>query len=103
MSVDSTCLGSIGEILLIFSEMIRIGGMDGKGRWVDSGFIERLRRSVKYEEIYLRAYANGTEARASLQIFFRFYNERRLLENLNYATPDEVYFGELAASTRAAA
>jgi putative transposase len=77
--------------------------MDGKGRWIDNVFIERLWRSAKYEEVYLRAYANGTEARASLQIYFRFYNERRLHENLNYATPDEVYFGELAASTRAAA
>jgi len=77
--------------------------MDGKGRWIDNGFIERLWRSVKYEEVYLRAYANGTEARASLKIYFRFYNERRLHENLTYTTPDEVYFGELAASTRAAA
>ena len=67
--------------------------MDGKGRWIDNVFIERLWRSVKYEEVYLRAYANGTEARASLKIYFRFYNERRLHENLNYATPDEVYFG----------
>ena len=77
--------------------------MDGKGRWIDNVFIERLWRSVKYEEVYLRAYANGTEARASLKTYFRFYNERRLHENLSYATPDEVYFGELAASTRAAA
>lgn len=77
--------------------------MDGKGRWIDNVFIERLWRSVKYEEVYLRAYANGTEARESLKIYFRFYNERRLHENLNYATPDEVYFGELAASRRAAA
>jgi transposase InsO family protein len=52
---------------------------------------------------YLRAYANGTEARESLKIYFRFYNERRLHETLNYATPDEVYFGQLAASIRAAA
>jgi hypothetical protein len=57
----------------------------------------------KNEEVYLRAYANGTEARESLRIYFRFYNEQSLHENLNYATPDEVYFGELAASTRAAA
>jgi putative transposase len=77
--------------------------MDGKGRWIDNVFIERLWRSVKYEEVYLRAYANGTEARESLKIYFRFYNERRLHETLNYATPDEVYFGQLAASTRAAA
>ena len=76
-------------------------------RWIKLIFARWLAawlwRSVKYEEVYLRAYANGTEARASLQIYFRFYNERRLHENLNYATPDEVYFGELATSTRAAA
>jgi putative transposase len=77
--------------------------MDGKGRWIDNVFIQRLWRSAKYEEVYLRAYANGIEARASLRIYFRFYNERRLHENLNYATPDEVYFGQLAASTQAAA
>jgi putative transposase len=77
--------------------------MDGKGRWIDNVFIERLWRSVKYEEVYLRAYANGTEARESLKIYFRFYNERRLHENLNYATPDEVYFEQLAAATQAAA
>jgi putative transposase len=62
-----------------------------------------LWRSVKYQEVYLRAYTNGTEARESLNVYFRFYNERRLHETLNYSTPDEVYFGELAASTRAAA
>ncbi|MGP0083452.1 MAG: IS3 family transposase [Steroidobacteraceae bacterium] len=77
--------------------------MDGKGRWIDNVFIERLWRSVKYEEVYLRAYTNGTEARESLKIYFRFYNERRLHETLNYATPDEVYFGHLAASMPAAA
>jgi putative transposase len=76
-------------------------------RWIKLIFARWLAawlcRSVKYEEVYLRAYANGTEARASLKIYFRFYNERRLHENLNYATPDEVYFGQLAASTLAAA
>ena len=77
--------------------------MDGKGRWIDNVFIERLWRSAKYEEVYLRAYANGTEARESLKIYFRFYNARRLHENLNYSTPDEVYYGQLAASTPAAA
>ena len=77
--------------------------MDGKGRWIDNVFIERLWRSVKYEEVYLRAYANGSEARESLQKYFSFYNARRLHENLNYATPDEVYFDALATSTRAAA
>ncbi|RPH56171.1 MAG: IS3 family transposase, partial [Acidobacteria bacterium] len=77
--------------------------MAGKGRWIDNVFIERLWRSVKYEEVYLRAYANGREARQSLPRYFAFYNERRLHETLDYATPDEVYFGALAAATAAVA
>ena len=48
--------------------------MDGKGRWIDNVFIERLWRSVKYEEVYLHAYSNGTEAREALTRYFSFYN-----------------------------
>ncbi len=77
--------------------------MDGKGRWIDNVFIERLWRSVKYEEVYLRGYVNGTEARQSLTRYFSFYNSRRLHENLGYATPDEVYFAGLATLTAVAA
>ena len=77
--------------------------MDGKGRWIDNVFIERLWRSVKYEDVYLRAYANGTEARQSLTRYFSFYNSKRLHENLDYATPDEVYFAGLATVTAVAA
>jgi putative transposase len=77
--------------------------MDGKGRWIDNVFIERLWRSVKYEEIYLRAYANGHEAQHSLAKYFAFYNARRLHETLGYATPDEVYFNALADTVPAAA
>ena len=77
--------------------------MDGKGRWIDNVFIERLWRSVKYEEVYLRAYANGTEARESLTRYFATYNAVRLHQNLEYRTPDEAYFGGLAASTPMAA
>ena len=77
--------------------------MDGKGRWIDNVFIERLWRSVKYEEVYLRGYANGTEARGSLTRYFSFYNGKRLHENLDYATPDEVYFAGLATDMAAAA
>jgi putative transposase len=51
--------------------------MDGKGRWIDNVFIERLWRSVKYEEVYLHAYLNGTEARTGLTRYFSFYNARR--------------------------
>jgi len=77
--------------------------MDGKGRWIDNVFIERLWRSVKYEEVYLHAYSNGTEARSSLARYFRLYNAVRTHQSLDYRTPDEVYFGELAASTPIAA
>ena len=77
--------------------------MDGKGRWIDNVFIERLWRSVKYEEGYLHAYANGTEARTALTRYFSLYNAVRVHQTLKYRTPDEVYFGALAASTRLAA
>jgi putative transposase len=81
---------------------IRIS-MDGKGRWIDNVFIERLWRSVKYEEVYLHAYENGTEARAALTRYFSFYNARRSHQSLDYRTPDELYFGGLAAATPRAA
>jgi len=71
--------------------------MDGKGRWIDNVFIERLWRSVKYEEVYLHAYANGTEARASLSKYFSVYNARRSHQALDYRTPDEVYFDGLVS------
>jgi putative transposase len=77
--------------------------MDGKGRWIDNVFIERLWRSVKYEEVYLHAYANGTEARRALTRYFSSYNAVRLHQCLEYRTPDEVYFGALADTVPAAA
>jgi putative transposase len=58
---------------------------------------------VKYEDVYLHAYASGSEARRSLRKYFAFYNGRRVHESLGYATPDEVYFGGLATTTPAAA
>jgi putative transposase len=77
--------------------------MDGKGRWIDNVFIERLWRSVKYEEVYLHAYTNGTEARAGLTRYFSFYNARRSHQSLDYRTPDDLYLSGLAASTPRAA
>jgi putative transposase len=77
--------------------------MDGKGRWIDNVFIERLWRSVKYEEVYLHAYANGTEARSALTGYFSSYNAVRLHQCLEYRTPDEVYFRALAHTMPAAA
>jgi len=69
--------------------------MDGKGRWIDNVFIERLWRSVKYENIYLHAYETGAQLRRGLTEYFHFYNGRRIHEALGYATPDAVYFGAM--------
>jgi putative transposase len=66
---------------------------DGRGRFWDNIFIERLWRSVKYEEIYLRDYANVTEAIDCLTRYFRFYNTQRHHQALSYRTPQQVFFG----------
>jgi putative transposase len=67
--------------------------MDGKGRWIDNVFIERLWRSVKYENIYLHAYETRTQLRRGLTEYFDFYNARRTHQALDYQTPDDVYYG----------
>ena len=77
--------------------------MDGKGRWVDNVFIERLWRSVKYENTYLVAYRDGRDAQRQLSSYFDFYNRRRLHQALDYRTPDELYFGVPNAQLAAAA
>ncbi len=70
--------------------------MDGKGRWVDNVFVERLWRSVKYEEdVYLRAYETPAELRADLARYFQFYNARRRHSALDRRTPDAVYFDQV--------
>lgn len=65
--------------------------MDGRGRALDNVFVERLWRSVKYEEVYLRDYADGWEAERSLACYFEFYCRRRIHQALDYRTPAEVY------------
>jgi putative transposase len=65
--------------------------MDGKGRCLDNVFVERLWRSVKYEEVYLKAYVSLVDAHAQLDTYFRFYNERRPHSSLGDATPGETY------------
>ena len=65
--------------------------MDGKGSYNDNLFIERLWRSVKYEEVYLKAYQVGKEARSSIGNYFRFYNTERPHQALGYRTPTEVF------------
>jgi putative transposase len=66
--------------------------MDGRGRCHDNIFIERLWRSLKYELIYLKAFEDGTHLNQEVKVWFDWYNQDRLHQSLNYATPDEVYF-----------
>jgi putative transposase len=82
---------SVGFISALKERAIAIS-MDGKGAWRDNVFVERLWRSVKYEEVYLRAYASVSEARASLERYFTFYNTRRPHQALDGMTPDQAYF-----------
>ncbi len=63
--------------------------MDGKGRYLDNIFVERLWRSVKYEEVYLKAYQNGTEARKGIGAYLDFYNRERPHQALDYRTPGQ--------------
>jgi len=81
---------------------IRIS-MDGKGRWVDNVFIERLWRSLKYEEVYLTAYENIPQAREGIRRWMRFYNQRRKHQALERRTPDTLYYESLNADAKASA
>ncbi|CAM0117472.1 Integrase catalytic domain-containing protein [Rhabdochlamydiaceae symbiont of Dictyostelium giganteum] len=67
--------------------------MDGKGRALDNVFVERLWRSVKYEDIYLKGYESLKEVKVGLKDYFNFYNEDRPHQGLKYQTPSAVYFG----------
>jgi putative transposase len=69
--------------------------MDGKGAWRDNVFVERIWRSVKYEEVYLHAYENVPEARASIGRYLTFYNAKRPHSSLDRQTPDKAYFNTL--------
>ena len=79
---------------LLITNGIQIG-MDGKGAWRDNVFVERVWKSVKYEEVYLKAYANVPEARASIGKYLDFYNGRRPHQSLGRQTPDQAYFNAL--------
>jgi putative transposase len=77
---------------VLLAKHVRVS-MDGKGRWVDNVFVERLWRSVKYEQIYLHAHETMRELKHALSVYFAFFNARRPHQSLQYQTPDEVYFG----------
>jgi len=66
--------------------------MDGKGSWRDNVFVERVRRSIKYEEVYLNAYATVAESRASTSRYLKWYNGGRPHSSLGRRTPDEAHF-----------
>jgi putative transposase len=82
---------------LLLAAGVRIS-MDGKGRALDNIFVERLWRSVKYEEVYPNDYASPREARVGLSRYLAFYNHERPHQALNYQTPAEVYFQSCASS-----
>ena len=84
-----------------FTDVLKGAGIkisrDGKGRWMDNVFIERLWRSLKYECVYLSEFAAGSEARAGIGWWMRFYVERRPHSSLDDRTPDEAYTDDGAA------
>lgn len=82
-----TSVSFTGKLL---AQGIRVS-MDGRGRALDNIFVERLWRSVKYEEVYLKDYRNVVEAKQGLRSYFEFYNRERLHQSLGYQTPEEVY------------
>ena len=72
---------------------IRIS-MDGKGRALDNVYVERLWRSLKYENIFINDYRDLKELKGGINLYFKFYNTERFHQALEYQTPDEVYFSE---------
>jgi putative transposase len=76
--------------------------MDGKGCWRDNVFVERIWRSVKYEEVYLKGYGSVSEARQGIRRYFEFYNSQRPHSSLDKATPDEFYWATRQSQALAA-
>jgi len=96
MNTDQGCqFTSRAFVGLMKENGIRIS-MDGKNSWRDNVFVERLWRSVKYEDIYLRAYESVSAVRAGLGKYFNFYNNRRPHSSLDGRTPDQVYYNMLS-------
>ena len=96
--IFNTDQGSQFTSLAFTSVLLREGiaiSMDGRGAWRDNVVVERLWRSVKYEEVYLRAYGAVGEARASIGRYLTFYNSRRPHSSLAAKTPDQTYFDNL--------
>ena len=100
-SVESTQFTSSDFIGILEANKIRIS-MDGKGCWRDNVFVERLWKSIKYENVYLHAYEGVLQAKAGIGKYLAFYNEQRPHSSLDGRTPDDVYFGSSSVLARAA-
>lgn len=88
-------------IKILQNNKIKIS-MDGRGRCMDNIFTERLWRTVKYENVYLNDYLNFDEAKTGLSDYFKFYNEKRRHQSLNYKTPADIYFKKIIEKNKAA-
>jgi putative transposase len=91
-NTDQGCQFTCDDFIAVLKAAnIRIS-MDGRGRALDNIFVERLWRTIKYEEVYIKDYASGTDAFAGLKAYFQFYNCIRLHQSLGYRTPESLYF-----------
>jgi putative transposase len=101
MNTDQGSQFTCAEFIATLNEHGIAISMDGKGCWRDNVFVERLWKTIKYEEVYLRAYESVSEAKASLTWYVNFYNARRPHRRLDGNTPDTVYFESLPLSAAA--
>ena len=83
---------ALGFVSVLESSAVQIS-MDGRGRALDNVFVERLWRTVKYEDIYLNNYSNVLDLELGLENYFRFYNNERVHQGLGYQTPAEIHLG----------
>jgi len=90
-NTDQGCQFTSSEFIGVLEHSAITISMDGKGRCMDNIFVERLWRSLKYEEVYLNAYATVAEAKAGIGAWLRFYNEERQHQSLGYRTPQHIY------------
>ena len=96
------CVEALEDALIHYGPLTQAScSMWRKGRWVDNVFVERLWRSVKYEDVYLHAYETPASLRAGLTGSFQFYNGRRRHSSLGRRTPDVVYFDATSFGTAA--
>jgi len=91
-NTDQGCQFTSESFVHVLKEAKVTISMDGKGRWMDNVFIERLWRSLKYEEVYLHAYDSVAEARHGIRCWMDFYNHRRKHQGLDKRTPNTVYY-----------